>query len=371
MQAQPLRVSEEDDGFLREVRVFLSQALTPSLRAAGRATTGVHSDIAACREWHRALAGRGWIAPGWPRAHGGTGWTPRQRFLFDRECAENDAPILFASGIRALGPLLIAAGTSAQKSQYLPAILSGENLWCQGFSEAGAGSDLAALSMQAATDGDFYRLSGRKLWTTGAQHANRMFLLARSFRGRKPQEGLTFLLMHMPSPGLTVSPLRTIDGGCEFCEVTFDDVRVPVANRVGADGDGWNIAKLLMRFARANNTTAAHLRRSLRRARKHAAGANIDLAEIETALLAYEAMELSLLSSGQADGGDERASSMLKTQATELNQRISELDLSLAGYEASEDLGLVAKRYFATRAASIYSGTNEIHRNLIARHLLA
>jgi len=355
--------SDAEIGFVQDVRAFLDQALTPDLREAGRATIGVHSDIDACRKWHSRLAARGWIAPAWPATHGGPGWSARQRFMFDRECADNDAPILFASGLRALGPLLIAMGTNGQKRHYLPAILSGEDLWCQGFSESGAGSDLAALSMSAVRDGDSYRVNGRKLWTTGAQYANRMFALVRTARSERAHCGITFLLLDMASPGLTVLPIRTIDGECEFNEVVFDDVRVPLENRVGEEGEGWSAAKLLMRFARGNNTTAAHLRRALRRARE-AAPQGRCFAEAEIALAAYESLELALLSANRLDGSDELASSMLKTLATELNQRISEF-----GLDAASAFAMPAKRYFATRAASIYSGTNEIHRNLLARHL--
>lgn len=356
--------SDIESVFVEDVRAFLAEALTPDLRTAGRATTGVHSDIGACRKWHKQLAARGWIAPAWPKAHGGTGWSARQRFLFDRECADNDAPVLFAGGLRSLGPLLIAMGTDAQKRRYLPAILGGDDLWCQGFSEAGAGSDLAALSISAMRDGDCYRINGRKLWTTGAQHANRMFLLVRTARAEKPHRGITFLLADMDTPGLTVLPIRTIDGDCDFNEVVFDDVRIPMENRVGEEGEGWAAAKLLMRFARSNNTTSAHLRRALRRARE-TAPPGVSFAAVETPLVAYEALELALLSANRLDGSDEVASSMLKTLATELNQRISEFGLDAAGAVC-----LPTKRYLATRAASIYSGTNEIHRNLLARHLL-
>lgn len=362
---------QSDEDFVAQVRAFLDRELTAELRAAGRATTGVHSEIGASRTWHRILARRGWIAPAWPKDFGGTGWTTRQRFLFDRECAEHDAPILSASGIRALGPLLIAMGSEEQKTRFLPAILNGDDLWCQGFSETQAGSDLAALAMRADIDGRGYRLNGRKVWTTGAQHSNRMFALARSGHGEKPHDGLVFLLIEMPAPGMTVTPIRMIDGEEEFNEVVFDDVSVPFANRVGAEGDGWNVAKQLMRFARGNNTTAAHLRRALRRAREQIAPRDDEVSAIDMALAAYESLELALLSAGRLDGSDECASSMLKTFATELNQRISELGLARAGYGAYCDRGLCAKRYLATRAATIYSGTNEIHRNLMARHLLA
>jgi acyl-CoA dehydrogenase len=361
----------DDDIFLGAVREFLAKSLTPELRAAARATTGFHSEISACRLWHGKLAAQGWIAPAWPREYGGTGWTPKQRFLFDRECADNDAPILFGAGIRSLGPLLIAAGSSEQKARYLPRILTGDDLWCQGFSEAGAGSDLAALRMGATGDGTHYRLTGRKLWTTGAQYSNRMFALVRTSQTEKPQRGLTFLLVDMNTPGISISPIRSIDGECDFSEVEFDDVYVPEANRVGAEGDGWKVAKLLMRFARGNNTTSAHLRRAMRRARERATFFDRVAAELDIALSAYESLELALLSANKLDGSDEGASSMLKTLATELNQRISEYGLDEAEMRAMMPEQPDARRYFATRAASIYSGTNEIHRNLMARHLLA
>ena len=348
----------DDDLFLRSVRRFLDEQLTPDLRAAGRATTGVHSSIDACRKWHRRLFAKGWIAPAWPVAYGGTGWTAAQKFVFERECADNDAPVLFAGGIRSLGPLLMALGTDLQKRRFLPAILSGADLWCQGFSETAAGSDLAALSTHAARDGEVYRLNGAKIWTTGAQYCNRMFALVRTSRGSRPTDGIMFLLIDTNSPGLTIAPIRTMDGEHEFNQVVFDDVRVPVANCVGEENQGWNAAKLLMRFARGNNTTAAHLRRSLRRVKDTPAGSidSIRLAEIETSLTAYEALEFTLLSANWLNGSDEIASSMLKTLATELNQRISELGLEGSGYGAFRDTQHCAKRYVATRAASIYSG---------------
>jgi acyl-CoA dehydrogenase len=372
-KSNPPDAREDDELFLRSVRRFFEEQLTPDLRAAGRATTGVHTSIEACREWHRRLFARGWIAPAWPKAHGGTGWTANQRFLFERECADNDAPVLFAGGIRSLGPLLIAMGSETQKRRYLPAILNGDDLWCQGFSETEAGSDLAALSTQAIREGDVYRVGGSKIWTTGAQYCNRMFALVRTSRGPRPTDGITFLLIDTDAPGLAISPIRTMDGEHEFNRVVFDDVRVPVANCVGEENQGWSAAKLLMRFARGNNTTAAHLRRSLRRVKEISTKIDdsIRLAEIETSLAAYEALEFTLLSANRLNGSDEIASSMLKTLATELNQRISELGLECAGYAGFIDMQLCGKRYVATRAASIYSGTNEIHRNLMARHLIA
>ena len=373
--------ADADAQFLGDLRGFLDQALTEDLRQAGRATTGTHSEIGAAREWHRRLHRHGWIAPAWPAAHGGCGWDARRRFLFDQECARNDAPVLFGTGLRSLGPLLIAMGTQAQKRRYLPAILSGEDLWCQGFSEPGAGSDLAAMSIAATRDGESYVVTGRKIWTTGAHLANRMFALVRSSRMERPQQGITFLLIDMDSPGLTVRPILTMDGEHEFNEVVFDAVRVPMANRIGEENEGWAIAKHLMRFARTNNTTSGLVRRAWRALERSVAHYALErdpafrlrLSALETEVEALEALELRLLASGRLSGDDEAASSLMKTAATEIHQRVSELALEASGPYAPAQLDPIAshnvRKYLATRAASIYSGTNEIHRNVMARHL--
>lgn len=371
-----------DAVFRADLDAFLKTSLTEDLREAGRRTTGTHSDIAAAREWHRRLYERGWIAPAWPIEQGGCGWDARRRFVFDQACAANDAPVLFGTGIRSLGPLLIAMGSETQRRRYLPKILSGEDLWCQGFSEPGAGSDLAALSMTAERDGDCYVVTGRKVWTTGAHLANRMFALVRTARLERLQQGITFLLIDMDSPGISVQPIITMDGEREFNEVVFDAVRVPIANRVGAENDGWSVAKQLMRFARTNNTTSGLLRRSWRALERTAArfGAADDptfalrRAAVQTELEALEALELRLLSSGRLSGDDEAGASLMKTAMTELHQTITALSLDLLGPLAASatDSGaaLAVKKYLATRAASIYSGTNEVHRNVMARHLM-
>lgn len=375
-----------DTNWLADVRAFLSSALTPDLREAGRTTTAVHSDIAACRIWHSRLYDKGWIAPAWPSEYGGSNWTPAQRLIFERECAVNDAPVLFATGLRSLGPLLIAKGTPQQKRHYLPAILDGSDLWCQGFSEPGAGSDLAALQTRAVADGDQYIVNGSKIWTTGAHFANHMFCLVRTASNSKPQFGITFLLINMASAGISVRPILSLAGDHEFNEVHFRDVRVPMENRVGDENDGWSVAKQLMGFARANNTTSGLLRRALRRAQGvcNSHGFNdlnaltLRLRELECELTAFEALELSLLARVDA-----ARSSMLKTIATELHQKLTTFTLEAAGPAALalstpettlspwlEDGGLAGAKYLATRAASIYSGTNETHRNVLAHHLL-
>ncbi len=388
----PCRAANDDDpdaAFLDDVRGFLAEALTPDLREAGRRTLGVHSDIEACRTWHRRLYQRGWIAPGWPVAHGGTGWTPRQRFLFDRECALNDAPVLFAGGIRSLGPLIIEMGTPVQQARYLPGILSGEDLWAQGFSEPGAGSDLATVATRAERVGEHYLVDGSKIWTTGAHLANRMFALVRTATGEKPQQGLTFLLIDMPSPGLTVSPIITLDGEHELNAVFFDQVRVPIANRIGEEGQGWAVAKRLMQLARSNNTPSALVRRVYQRARAAALAAEdlepglrsrLVAAEIE--LTAFEQTELALLPGGRLRDGDNTSPSVLKLIGSELHQRVAELAMEIAGTTRGAALepfrdedGLLADgarataKHFATRAASIYSGSSETQRNVIFQAL--
>lgn len=385
-----------DEAFLKTVRAFLEQALTPELRDAGRRTLGVHSDIEACRIWHARLFARGWIAPAWPTAWGGTGWSARERFLFDRECALNDAPVLFAGGLRSLGPLLIEQGSGEQRARYLGPILSGQDLWCQGFSEPGAGSDLAAVSCRAVRRGDVYRVTGTKIWTTGAHLANRMFAIVRTADGQRRQQGLTFLLIDMDSPGLTVSPILGLAGEHEFNQVFFDDVAVPVANRVGAEDDGWAMAKRLMQLARANNTPAALVRRALRHAAEALAlaGSDVDralrsrLAGLAIELDAFEQLELAALPSGRPGPHDQVAPSMLKLVGTQLHQRVAQLSMEIAAAHASAGLGALGvaeglaggakldagaramAKYLCLRAATIYSGASEMQRDVIARHLL-
>lgn len=391
-----LDAAADDAVFLSSVRAFLAEALTPDLRAAGRQTLGGHSDIAACRLWHARLFARGWIAPAWPKAWGGTGWSARQRFLFDRECALNDAPVLFAGGLRSLGPLLIEQGTDEQRARYLEPILSGADLWCQGFSEPGAGSDLAAVACRAVRHGDTYRLSGSKLWTTGAHLANRMFGIFRTADGDRRQAGLTFLLVDMDSPGLTVSPILDLSGRHDFNQVFFDDVPVPVANRVGAENAGWAMARRLMQLARANNTPAALVRRALRHATEalKLAGPDVEpgprerLMSLSIEVEAFERLELDILPSGRPGPIDQVAPSMLKLVGSQLNQRIAELVMEIAGVTSSAALDVLTvaddrpggaaldagaramARHLGLRAATIYSGASEMQRDIIARHIL-
>ena len=396
-----LNWTAEDLAFRDEVRAFLADSLTPELRKAGRRATSVFMDKDYSLAWQRILHARGWAAPSWPVDYGGPGWSEIQRHVFAAECARAGAPPLAPMGLRMVGPVIMGYGTAEQKAHYLPRILSGEDYWCQGYSEPGAGSDLASLQLSAVLDGDDYVLSGSKIWTTHAHWANRMFCLVRTRREGKPQAGITFLLLDMHSPGVSVRPIITLAGGHEVNQVFFDQVRVPATGRVGAENNGWTVAKYLLEFERGGGS-APGLRVALEQLRDLAAAEAADgggrliedagfggrLAAASVALDAIEMTEhrvLAALAAGNAPGP---ASSMLKTQGTELMQRLDELALEGLGVYAAVDQpearapgansdilgpehGLVTTaRYLNNRAASIYGGSNEIQRDIMARLVL-
>ncbi len=390
-----LDLTAEELAFRDEVRAFLEAALTPELREAGRRATSVFMDKRYSLPWQKILHAKGWAAPSWPKAYGGPGWSEMQRHIFSAECARAGAPSLAPMGLRMVGPVIMGYGSEAQKAHYLPRILSGEDYWCQGYSEPGAGSDLAALQLRATRDGDDYVLNGSKLWTTHAHWANRMFCLVRTLAEGKPQAGITFLLLDMQTPGIRVRPIITLAGEHEVNEVFFENVRVPVSGRLGEENQGWTVAKYLLEFERGGGS-APGLKVMLERLLRTARDAGLldetsfrrRLMETEVAVQAIEVSEqriLAALSSGKNPGP---ASSMLKTQGGEAMQRIDELLLEVAGvYAAPEqpaarepgsnippigpDAMLTAMpRYLNDRAASIYGGSNEIQRDIIARLVL-
>jgi alkylation response protein AidB-like acyl-CoA dehydrogenase len=396
-----LDLTAEDLAFQAEVREFLETSLTPELRQAGRRATSVFMDKDYSLAWQKILHARGWVAPSWPVEYGGPGWGEMQRHIFAAECARAGAPSLAPMGLRMVAPVIMGYGTAEQKAHYLPRLLSGEDYWCQGYSEPGAGSDLAALQLSAVRDGDDYVLTGSKIWTTHAHWANRMFCLVRTQREGKPQAGITFLLLDMASPGITVRPIITLAGDHEVNEVFFDNVRVPVSGRLGDENSGWTVAKYLLEFERGGGSSAG-LRVALARLRQMAEDECCDggsqlvddpdfsakLASIGVALDAIEMTErrvLAALASGQPPGP---ASSMLKVQGTELMQRLDELALEALGAYAAVDQpearapganipfvgpehGLITTaRYLNDRAASIYGGSNEVQRNIMARLVL-
>jgi len=396
-----LDLSDEERAFQADVQAFLAEALTPELKAAAALTTSVFTDKAVSIPWQQILHRRGWVAPSWPVEYGGAGWNEMQRYIFSAECARAGAPGLAPMGLRMVAPVIMKYGSPEQKAHYLPRILSGEDYWCQGYSEPGSGSDLASLQLRATSDGDDYVLDGSKIWTTHAHWANRMFLLARTRFEGKPQAGITFLLMDMQSPGVTVKPIVTLAGDHEVNQVFFDAVRVPKANRLGAENDGWTVAKALLEFERGGGGAAGHkvalarLRRMASAEASDGGGSLLDdadftarLAAQEIAIQAIEMTEhrvLAAFASGQSPGP---ASSMLKTQSTEAMQKIDELAIEAAGFYAAVDqfearqVGAntpvvgpdhsltTMPRYLNNRAGSIYGGSNEIQRDIMARLVL-
>ncbi len=389
-----LDLEPADLAFRDEVRTFLKENLPPELAEAGRRVTSVFADPAFTLPWQRILHARGWAAAHWPVEHGGLGWSEVQRYVFAAECARFNAPSLAPMGLRMVGPCIMGYGTDEQKRTLLPRILSGEDYWCQGYSEPGSGSDLASLRTRADPDGEDYILNGSKIWTTHAHFANRMFGLVRTRFEGKPQAGITFLLIDMRAPGVTVKPIVTLAGEHELNAVFFDNVRVPKSNRLGEENDGWTVAKYLLEFERGGQYAPAlkvrlqQLRATARDTVPAGEGLWRRLAEAEAAVDAIEITEhrvMSALSFGRNPGP---MSSMLKTQGTEMQQVIEEIAVEITGAYAAVDHLEVRERgsnqapigpegqceamarYLNGRAASIYGGSNEIQRGLIARLML-
>ena len=383
------------DAFRAEVRQWLAENLTADLREVTERATSIFIDKPHNLAWQRILATRGWVAPHWPAEYGGPGWDETERYIFASECARAEAPNLAPMGLRMVAPCIMRYGTEGQKAHYLPRILSGEDYWCQGYSEPQAGSDLAALSLRADRDGDDYVLNGSKIWTTHAHFANRMFCLVRTSREGPRQAGITFLLLDMDTPGINVRPIVSIANDHDFNQVFFEDVRVPVSGRLGEENQGWTVAKYLLEFERAVAYAAG----------LHAARDKLEAAARETGLLedlqfrrklslvaaqisAIEAVELGVMAAMASGRNPGPASSLLKIQGTETQQRIQELAIEVAGHYAAPDQHearqpgsglaaltddsamIAAPRYFNGRAASIYGGSNEIQRGIIARQVL-
>jgi alkylation response protein AidB-like acyl-CoA dehydrogenase len=385
-----MRITEtaQERSFRAEVQDFARSELPQDIRE--KVLMGEHLDRPDYERWYRRLEARGWMCPNWPVAHGGTGWSLAQRMIFDETLLACGAPRMVASGVIMLGPVLIKFGTPEQQALHLPSIRRTEVWWAQGFSEPGAGSDLASLRCRAERDGDDYVVTGQKIWTSYAQFSNWMFCLVRTSDAGKPQEGISFLLVDMKTPGLTVRPIRTIDGGHDLNEVFFDQVRVPVAHRIGEENKGWTYAKALLDFERGGIAGVGAARQSvarvheLLRRRADAEGAKVvspslqgRLRQLEIDLMALEATNARLLGTGKPPRMEEV--SMLKCLGTELRQSVHRLQLDVAGEEgaslARDAFGLDAElhgltpSYLDARKFSIYGGTNEIQRNLVARAL--
>ncbi|MEQ9520614.1 MAG: acyl-CoA dehydrogenase family protein [Parvibaculum sp.] len=406
-----LGFNSQHEGFRDEVRRFLDKAMTDDLRKAGAGMTSVYSDYETTLKWHRKLHVQGWVAPGWPVEQGGTGWDIGQRYIWQSECAAYETPSLSPMGVGMCGPVLIGHGNQEQKDYFLPRILSGDDWWCQGYSEPGSGSDLASLQMKAVEDGEDFICTGTKIWTTHAQHANWIFCLVRTDNSDIPQRGITFLLIDMTSPGIQVEPIIMLTGEHIQNQIFFENVRVPKKNAVGKIGDGWTVAKYLLQFERGNAYAPklkGHLNKIITMSRIEAGRdgkALIDdtdfrnkLAETAIDLTAIEFTEHRILSELSQGGAPGAASSMLKTRGTEMSNRLTELAvealnhyiapfqphltspggpvLSAPQASANEhgigpDYGVtVLPKYLNDRAGPIYAGSNEIQRNIMSKAVL-
>lgn len=389
------------DEFRADVRAWLSANLTDELRDVSRKSTSVFVDKQHTLKWQSILHKKGWVAPTWPAQYGGTGWSEAERHVFASECALAGAPPLAPMGLRMVAPVIMHYGTPEQKAWYLPRILSGEDYWCQGYSEPGAGSDLASLSLRADRDGDHYVLNGSKIWTTHAHFANKMFCLVRTSRDGRPQQGITFLLLDMDTPGITVRPIPSIADDHDFNQVFFDNVRVPVSGRLGEEDQGWGVAKYLLEFERAVAHSAG-LKAALSEIVRHASSLDdgsggtlicnpsiarkVSLLSAQiTAIEASEDVVMAQVARGLNPGP---AASMLKIQGTETAQKVQELGVELSGDYAAvsqfaarqpgsneEPIGpavalTAVARYFNGRASSIYGGSNEIQRGIISKMVL-
>jgi alkylation response protein AidB-like acyl-CoA dehydrogenase len=395
-----LALSTEDLAFRDEVRAFLKQEFTPELQAAAARQAGVFSEGELGRRWQRILYERGWIAPAWPREYGGAGFTAVQRFIFASEMAEAGTPVIAGFGLQLCGPVLMAYGAPEQKVFHLPRILTGKHYWCQGYSEPGSGSDLASLQCRAVREGDEYVVNGTKIWTTHAHFANWIFLLARTASDGRPQAGITFLLLDLSTPGITIRPIITLSGEHEVNQVFFDNVRIPVSNRVGEENGGWKVARYLLEFERGGAIVAPRVMGAIRRLRSIASVERADSGrslmddldfrtrvsdlEIETMAMEFTEKRVASQLSVGASIGDATAS-MMKLKGAEAVQKVTGLTMEALGHYASPDqrpsLGSHADvepigpsyaatptaRYLNSRAISIYGGSNEIQHNIIAR----
>ncbi|MES2264656.1 MAG: acyl-CoA dehydrogenase family protein [Pseudomonadota bacterium] len=389
----------EELAFREEVRAFLRDKMPADL--AARAREGKRLNKEDQVRWLRILNQRGWLAPGWPSEFGGPGWSVVQKHIFSEECAAADAPKTFGFGMLMCGPVLIKFGTPEQRARFLPRILDSSEWWCQGYSEPGAGSDLASLKTRAVREGDHYIVNGQKTWTTTAHYADWMFCLVRTDPEAQQQRGISFLLIDMKTPGITVRPIVTLDGEHEVNEVFLDNVRVPVENLVGRENEGWTCAKYLLTHERTGIAGIGWSKALLRRLKRVAGTESVDgkpllddplfraqVADIEMQLMAAEMSNLRALTAARDGGVPGAESSYLKIRGTEIRQGISHLLRKALGPYAlpflEEELGYGEKRepmytdysaapasqYLDLRKASVYGGSNEIQKNIVSKMIL-
>jgi len=394
-----LSFSADELAFREEVRNFLKSEYPQDIlekRAKGQVLT--KDDMV---RGQQALAAKGWAGINWPVEHGGTGWSPTQKYIFEETAAEFDMPPLVPFGLSMVAPVIYTFGNDEQKQRFLPDILASKVWWCQGYSEPGAGSDLASLRTKAVLDGDHYIVNGQKTWTTLAQHADWIFCLVRTDNSGKKQDGISFLLIDMKSPGITVNPIVTMDGGREVNDVHFEDVRVPANNLIGEAGKGWTYAKVLLTHERTGIARVARSKKALAGIKEFASkqlsggeslmndeGFRRRVSEVEIELMALEITDLRTLAAISSGGAPGPESSILKIKGSEIQQSLTELAMEASGYYAmpfvpesmepgwnGEPIGPAeavgsASLYFNTRKTTIYGGSNEIQKNIISKAVL-
>lgn len=387
-----INFAPEDIKFRDEVRQFFAEEFN-----ADQMTKDAKGDYKQTLiNWQKKLFDKGWIAPGWPKEYGGTGWTPTQKFIYETERSAAGAPDVVPFGLKMVAPVIYTFGNEEQKAKFLPRILSSDDWWCQGYSEPGAGSDLASLSTSADLHGDHYVINGSKIWTTYAQYADWIFCLVRTSRDMRKQQGIGFLLIDMKSPGITVRPIITLDGGHSLNEVFFEDVKVPVENMIGDPEKGWTYAKALLAHERTgmaevgNSTLALNKIKARATAESNGGKRLIDdpifqkrLSDIELELMSLEYTELRVIASMVDGGMPGPESSLLKIKGTEITQALAELQMQLTAHyggilqgelsdeEVGHDFADEARKgYMYSRAATIYGGSNEVQRNVIAKAVL-
>jgi alkylation response protein AidB-like acyl-CoA dehydrogenase len=384
-----LSFSAEEQAFRAKIRAWTAANLPADIK--DKVDRGIELERDDYERWMKILSGEGWIAPNWDTKDGGPGFTLGEKYIFEEELFMGGAPRTVHFGTRMVGPVLLAFGSPEQKQKYLPKILTSEEIWCQGYSEPGSGSDLASLKTSAVLDGDHYVVNGTKIWTSYAHCADRMFALVRTDSSGKKQEGITCLLIDLKTPGITINPIITLDGRHSFNQEFFDDVRVPVADRVGAEGQGWTIAKYLLGHERSNASYVSINKRNLAKLKSIAADQMADghplsedpafrqlIAEAETMLETLSITSLRQLATASADKPVGPEASVLKMRTGDVFQRIHELMMMAGGYRGgwNEDplgpdyLYRMAPDYFEARAMSIAGGSHEVQKNIIAKAVL-
>ena len=383
-----LDLKPEHKAFADEVRAFVRDNLSPATRAKTRAGKSYARDDHMA--WQQALGKQGWLTYTWPKKYGGPGFDVTQRFLFENVMAEEGAPRIIPFGTKMVGPVIYTFGSDEQKERFLPGIRSSQVWWCQGYSEPGAGSDLANLRTRAVRDGDHYVMNGQKTWTSTAHWADWIFCLVRTDPDATPQEGISFLLIDMKTPGITVRPIIMLEGTHHVNDVFFDNVRVPVANRIGKENEGWTCAKFLLANERLGIAEVSGSKRGVRSLRELNDDPSLaeKIADIDLQVQALEMSELRVLSAMAQGGAPGPEVSTLKVRGSEIQQRIAELAMEAVGeYAAPYQPGMLFKdtnetpvgpdhaptaapRYFNMRKTSIYGGSTEVQKNIVSKAIL-